>query len=71
MAARAGISRVCKEPGRGPGPGTAPGIPRGRGVGSLPPSPGPARGRSWGFEVRPEAPLAVAVGGIGRGRHRQ
>lgn len=45
MAACAGTFPVRREPGRGPEPGTAPGIPRGRGVGFLPLTPGPARGR--------------------------
>lgn len=65
MAACAGASPLRREPGRGPEPGTASGIPRGRGVGFLPLTPGPARGRPLGFQVRPEAPRVGALGGSG------
>ena len=64
-----------REPGRGQRPGTAPGIPRGRGVGSPRPSPRLAKRRPSGFEVRPEAPRAwpgaVAKGGVAAGSEPQ
>lgn len=57
MAAGDGTGLARKEPGLSPEPETAPGIPRGRSVGTLPPLPGPGRRRPWGLEESPEVPL--------------
>lgn len=61
MAAGAGTGPARKEPGLRSGAETAPGIPRGCSVGSLPPFPGPRRGRPWGLEESPEVPRLGAV----------